>query len=600
MMQEPVTPVRRVNRGLAALLFLSLLLPAARPAGSAPRYLVRVDGSVRGEVSAGAFRLSSPQDLQLQVVGAWYKEKLLTDCWVLDAASREAVWELDKEQCRSSCDYGFTCDTSLTLDAGQYEIYFSTVKTGSSISFRGVDPEAIPGFLKKIFGDSVMLGVLGGGDFDRRSGQARWGARILAPDGAGADASPARMAADENPKPGELVRIRRAGGKCFETRAFQLSEPAEIEIYALGEGEHEKMYDHGWLVRSADRSRPWKMDFANTTHAGGAQKNRLARVRLTLEAGRYEVWYVTDDSHHWGAWNQPPPRDPDFWGITVCLVVPEDGSALPRHRADLPAFPADRVIASIRRPGNNSISTRVVRMRKGGSVMFYGIGEGDDDGLVDWGWVKDCRSGEVIWAMDAKRAVWAGGAGKNRMNEEAAHLEPGEYVVTYVTDDSHSGGGGWNASPPWDAERAGLTLYWTGAEADPGSYVSYSADRSPGLLGMIPAVGNNADRRVSFELRRPATVRVVCQGEGGQSEMHDYGWIERAEDGQRVWTMNFDISNHAGGARKNREWRGEIQLPAGSYRLRYISDDSHSFNDWNANPPRHRGADWGISVYRLR
>jgi hypothetical protein len=325
----------------------------------------------------------------------------------------------------------------------------------------------------------------------------------------------------------------------------------------------------------------------------------VARERITLDAGRYEVWYVTDDSHNWGGWNQPPPHDPDFWGITVRLV-PGEGADMPIHRADRPAFPAHRVMASIWRPRNDSVTTRMVRLRSGGPVFFYGIGEVSDHMFYDWGWVKDCATGEVVWAMDAKDAVWAGGAEKNRMNEAVLSLTPGEYVVTYVADDSHSGGGGWNAAPPWDADRAGLTLYWAGTEADPGSFVSYAPERSRSLLAMIATVGNHASESVPFKLNQAATIRVVCQGEGVNSEMRDYGWIERADDGERVWTMNYDISSHAGGGKKNREWRGEMTIPAGSYRLRFVSDDSHSFGRWNASPPRHRGADWGISVYRIR
>jgi hypothetical protein len=64
--------------------------------------------------------------------------------------------------------------------------------------------------------------------------------------------------------------------------------------------------------------------------------------------------------------------------------------------------------------------------------------------------------------------------------------------------------------------------------------------------------------------------------------------------------MTYDISTHAGGARKNREWRGDIELPAGDYTMRYVSDDSHSFNHWNATPPDNRGADWGLAVYLPR
>lgn len=237
-------------------------------------------------------------------------------------------------------------------------------------------------------------------------------------------------------------------------------------------------------------------------------------------------------------------------------------------------------------------------MRRNGPVLFYGIGEVSGGMFYDWGWVRDCSTGEVVWAMDAEQSAWAGGASKNRMSEAVADLEPGEYMLTYVTDDSHSGGSGWNSAPPWDVERSGATVFWLGERPDPGSYVSFAPRRSSRLLGIIPAAGDRANESASFTLRRPSTVRVVCQGEGGQSELFDYGWIEREDTGERVWTMTFEITSHAGGARKNREWRGEIRLPAGSYRLRYVSDDSHSFNDWNAQPPRHRGADWGIAAYR--
>lgn len=585
-----------VKQGLALLLLLITMLSMAWPATAAPGYVARLDGSERGEVTSAAFQLNHPGDVRLQVVGAWFHDRPLTDCWLLDADTRETVWAVDKEHCRQNCKYGYTCDATLSLAAGRYELYYSTVKTGPSISLRGLDSEALTGLLTGLLGDSVMLE---GRDFERQSCQAQWGVRVTETAGSGPAAVPVRLAAEEPPGPGTLAHIRRVGGKAFETRAFYLAEPAEVEVYALGEANRGKLFDYGWLVKSADRSRPWKMDFEHTSNAGGARKNRMARDRITLEAGRYEIWYVTDDSHHWGEWNQPPPRDPDFWGITVRLV-PGEGGALPPHRADLPAFPARRVIASIWRPGNNTITTRMVRLRSGGPVFFYGIGEATDGNFYDWGWVKDCSTGEVVWAMNVKQSTWAGGTKKNLMSEAVMPLPAGEYAVTYVTDDSHSGGGGWNAAPPWDADRAGLTLYWVGAEADPGRYVAYTPERSRGLLGMIAAVGNNASESVSFKLKQSATVRVVCQGEGSQSEMYDYGWIERADNGQRVWTMNADVSCHAGGSKKNREWRGEISLPAGSYRLRYISDDSHSFSRWNAKPPRHQGADWGISVYRLR
>ncbi len=40
-----------------------------------------------------------------------------------------------------------------------------------------------------------------------------------------------------------------------------------------------------------------------------------------------------------------------------------------------------------------------------------------------------------------------------------------------------------------------------------------------------------------------------------------------------------------------------ILLDRGSYRLRFKSDDSHSFGDWNADPPDDQQY-WGITLYR--
>lgn len=580
-------------RALAALFVVALLVPNSGPAVAGERTLVRLDGSQRGQVVSGAFELGGDVEVKMEVVGASLKGKLLTDCWLLDARSRRPVWSLEPGRCRKTGAYGFVCREALALEGGRYELYYSTVSPGPMFGFGGVDGDSISGFFKGIFGGDWLVED---DDFGRQAGKSRWGVRLTVEDGV--DARPARLAADERLGPNELVRICRTGGKAFETRAFNLREPADVEIYALGEGKHDEFYDYGWLVRSDDRSRPWKMSFEKSVHAGGAMKNRLCREKIALEAGRYEVWYVTDDSHHWGGWNQPPPRDPDFWGISVRLADPPDGGQRSPAEADLPVFPADRIIASVWRPQNSTVTTRMFRLRRGGPVFFYGIGEATGGRYYDWGWVRECTSGEVVWAMDANQSAWAGGARKNRMSEAVAQLEPGEYLLTYVTDDSHSGGSGWNSAPPWDADRAGITVCWFGERPDPGSYVAFAPARSSRLLGIIPAVGDGADETVTFSLRRPATVRVVCQGEGGTSELYDYGWIEREDTGERVWTMTFEITAHAGGARKNREWRGELKLPAGSYRLRYVSDDSHSFNDWNAPPPRHFGADWGIAVYR--
>lgn len=90
-------------------------------------------------------------------------------------------------------------------------------------------------------------------------------------------------------------------------------------------------------------------------------------------------------------------------------------------------------------------------------------------------------------------------------------------------------------------------------------------------------------------------MRIFAIGEGTGGQMYDYGWIENAETGKAVWEMKEPETRHAGGASKNRQIDTVIRLPAGKYKLHYKSDDSHSFDNWNALPPDI--SFWGIALY---
>ncbi|MEO5896699.1 MAG: hypothetical protein ABIS06_13455 [Vicinamibacterales bacterium] len=79
--------------------------------------------------------------------------------------------------------------------------------------------------------------------------------------------------------------------------------------------------------------------------------------------------------------------------------------------------------------------------------------------------------------------------------------------------------------------------------------------------------------------------------------MDDYGWIEDAKTGKTVWEMTYRSTAHAGGASKNRRFDGTITLPAGEYVVTFETDGSHSFADWNADPPEDPDA-WGITLFR--
>jgi CubicO group peptidase (beta-lactamase class C family) len=116
------------------------------------------------------------------------------------------------------------------------------------------------------------------------------------------------------------------------------------------------------------------------------------------------------------------------------------------------------------------------------------------------------------------------------------------------------------------------------------------------VIAQIVQVLDKEDKTVAFSLAKSQDVRIFAIGEGAPGEMFDYGWIEDADKGSRVWEMQEPKTAHAGGAGKNRKVDVVITLPAGNYKLRYKSDDSHAFDHWNSLPPDINF--WGIAVYK--
>jgi len=119
-----------------------------------------------------------------------------------------------------------------------------------------------------------------------------------------------------------------------------------------------------------------------------------------------------------------------------------------------------------------------------------------------------------------------------------------------------------------------------------------------GELPVIASIDNVTDDQyemMEFELEDDTPVRVYAAGEGSGNVMFDYGGIENANTGQLVWEMYAIFAEHAGGASKNCKVDRVIPLPAGTYRLHYRTDESHSFDNWNDLPPDHCW--WGIRLF---
>ena len=136
-----------------------------------------------------------------------------------------------------------------------------------------------------------------------------------------------------------------------------------------------------------------------------------------------------------------------------------------------------------------------------------------------------------------------------------------------------------------------------GEKWNPSTVQAYVEERDRNIIAQIVRPGDDANLSKQFSLEKTTRVRIYAIGEGQGREMYDYGWIEDGRTGTVVWEMTYGMTFHAGGGRKNRMVNTTITLERGEYRLRFKSDDSHSYGDWNVDPPEDPQY-WGITIFR--
>jgi signal transduction histidine kinase/ligand-binding sensor domain-containing protein len=122
--------------------------------------------------------------------------------------------------------------------------------------------------------------------------------------------------------------------------------------------------------------------------------------------------------------------------------------------------------------------------------------------------------------------------------------------------------------------------------------------KSENNLGMIDQVKDFENKTLQFEIKDPGTYVIVSVAEADATGPADFGWIENARK-DTIWSFpEYKVSMHAGGASKNRITIAPFKMEAGSYMLRYSTDDSHAFDKWNLPPPDQLDL-YGIAVLRV-
>jgi hypothetical protein len=560
--------------------------------------LVDIHGLTPRQVKSASFTLPVAQDVRIEAVGAestnqmemlgkitsmWQRSTRQPsppwsgNAWILEVNTRRVVWELSASNTSSGARGARGFKGGVRLPAGSYTAYYAAFpdgeywtdengKTRSDRKWHWFGEEPIDEFKLIVRGNGQPLAAQ---ELNRLRQVA------------GASA---------------IVALRATTHEEFQQSGFTLSKPTQLDIYVEGEAREDGEFDFGWIINADTRAKVWAFSWRESDAAGGAAKNRIAKVSRVLPAGRYAAFYATDDSHDPSEWNTQPPHDPDAWGLTISVA---DATA----RASVKTFayeyvPQAATFLALTRIGDGASKKQGFTLTRPMDVRVYALGEGRDGRMYDYGWITSAGSRQRVWEMRYGDTESAGGDRKNRLVDTTLHLQKGSYVVHYISDDSHSADQ-WNAAAPADGRHWGITLLAAQGAPDRSAVAPYDDAGDPSVLAQLTQARDDGQLRKRFTLDRDSDVRVYALGESTGGDMADYGWIEDAKTGRRVWEMTYRITQHAGGATKNRRFDGTVHLPAGDYTLRYETDGSHAFGDWNAQPPDDPEM-WGITVYKTK
>jgi len=568
-----------------------------------PTPLVDIQNLTPREHRVSVFVLPGPQDVTISAVGAepwpdrlrtrddahWQDDEQTTwpaAAWILDARTRAVVWDIRSVDTRRESNGLRRFSGTVHLPAGTYEAHYASYAS-STIAFNGD--------LNLNIRDIIRMGRRAkyGGPYVESGIYHQFALTIT---GAGRSASPEDIAAGSGAFTASSIARVVPDRNSSARKGFEITRPTAVEVYAIGELSMEEEFDYGWIINVDSNKRVWSMDYADTDPAGGAAKNRMAHETLQLKPGHYVAYFACDDSHTPDDWNNVPATDPAFWGLTLRVADPAARASVRPYEYE--PVPQGQTIVSLIGLGNDEMRSAGFALRRPMDVHIYAIGEGFSDRMADYAWIVDEEQHKRVWSMNYENTEHAGGAAKNRVFDGTVHLAPGNYLVYYKSDGSHSYND-WNGAPPAEPRYWGVSLFPASRRLNPADIGPFLHTRGAGndaTVAELTHMGNEEDASTSFRLTAQARVRVLALGEGRDDEMDDYGWIEDG-DGRTVWKMKYPDTEAAGGSDKNRVFDGVITLPAGSYVLRYRSDGSHSYNDWNANPPDDPES-WGIAVFR--
>ncbi len=594
---------RLIGATLAATLITSGISAQAKPtppatptAVAAPLAVITaIRDLTPREHRVQGFILGKPDTITIDAVGAEPRPgngsggAWPAAAWIVDVATRRVVWDLRTARTVAEANGLHRFEGRIAFPAGTYELHYGSYPANSVSFGSGNILQNIKTIINKAKHDNAYqydgpyisdglyhqfgITLRGTGrvaDF-RELASARWGDVAM------------------------VAMVHPVRHDAVERTAFSLGRPAALEVIATGEMTSGDASDIGWIINADSRQEVWRMSWAKTAAVGGSPRNRVEHVTLRLPAGRYVAYFTTNDSYDPSEWTRMPPLDPGSWGLV--LRLPDSSARSAFKPIEWQPVPASGTLASISKVGDDESKQAEFVLQKPANVQLHALGEASGNEMADYAWLVDLDQHRRVWTMKQPATTPAGGATKNREFDGVLALPAGHYQLNYVSDGSHAFGD-WNAAAPVEPEGWGVSAWVPTGPVDPATVIPVVSTAKLKPLAAIHHAGDNLNVEVGFHLDADAKVAIYAIGEGAGGGMQDYATIENATTHRSVWTMRYSATDAAGGADKNRQFDGTIDLKAGRYVLRWRSDGSHSWSRWNDDAPDNPEG-WGVTVAKV-
>ncbi len=324
--------------------------------------------------------------------------------------------------------------------------------------------------------------------------------------------------------------------------------------------------------------------------------------------------------------------------IFLGVVVPAESAASAANAIVFARYSNNTEVVSLKDFTRDEVRGMGITLTKDLTVHIVATGGGDESFWQDAfganesqqmyaaGWIINAETRKIVWDMTMDNTS---GRSDRRTCEKDITLRKGSYEVYFQAYGYATGGAFSHFSMNIDRREKHRTsnrvfgglLNLVGADADEryDDFMDYARDRW-GITVSVPAeevssvqtfaapmkhsraivsetgLGDDVVIRKMLNVRKDIQVHVYAIGEGQKNDdVVDYGWIVNVDTRQRVWDMNLRDVDYAGGASKNIKYDGDITLSKGTYELCFVTDGSHSNDDWNARPP-YDPFNYGITI----